>query len=497
MTVTATATSLSDLNVDALVIPLTTDAAAAPSASITALGASVKHAASDLDEAGDTAVCYADTSNSPRLVLACCGDAEAIDLDTLRTSVAAAATSLHEVDATTAALALPALPVDDDRAAQALVEGLLLAHYRYDAYKTEDTATPLDTLHVVYTQKHDAEAVEAGTERAHHLVAATCTARDLVNQSPHEKTARDLAVAAETLGEAHGFDVETWDKSRIEEEGMGGLLAVNRGSVEPPTFSILSWTPEEAVNSQPVMLVGKGIVFDTGGLSLKPTKNSMDFMKADMGGAAAVIGAFEAIARLNVPLHVVGLIPASDNRPGGHAYVPGEVVTMHSGATVEVMNTDAEGRMLLADALSYARRYDPELVIDLATLTGAAVTALGHHASALMTPENDTAVDRLYAMQRAGERTGDRVHPLPLYDPYKKQLKSEVADLQNVGGRPAGSITAGKFLEHFVDYPWMHLDIAGTAFLSSEQPYRPKGGTGVGVRLLADYLHHYATARSA
>jgi leucyl aminopeptidase len=283
-----------------------------------------------------------------------------------------------------------------------------------------------------------------------------------------------------------------WDRALIEEEGMGGLLAVNRGSTEPPTFTVLEWMPENRRNDHPVVLVGKGVTFDTGGLSLKPTLDSMDAMKSDMAGAAAVIGAMEAIARLELPLYVVGLVPASDNRPGENAYVPGDVVRMHSGKTVEVLNTDAEGRMLLADALSYAKTYNPEIVIDLATLTGAAVVALGQHAAAIMTSEDGGAAERLAAMEAAGTRAGERVHPLPMFAAYAKDLESDVADLKNVGGRAAGAVTAAKFLEHFVAYPWIHVDIAGPSFLKKALPYRPVGGTGFGVRLLVEYLRSYA-----
>ena len=220
-------------------------------------------------------------------------------------------------------------------------------------------------------------------------------------------------------------------------------------------------------------------------------------MKADMGGAAAVVGTFEALADLEVPLHVVGLLPATDNRPGRRAYVPGDVIRMHSGDTVEVMNTDAEGRLLLADALSYASdAYDPEIMVDLATLTGSCVVALGEITAGVMTSETDAAAERLYAIQRAGERTGECVHPLPMYDPYKDRLDSEIADLKNTGGQKAGAITAGKFLEHFVgDSPWLHLDIAGPAFRKSAKAYWPKGGTGFGVRLLIDFLSNYVLSR--
>lgn len=501
MTVTTPATSLSTLSVDTLVVPLLHPIADADvDALADELGPAFARAARDVQrDAGSTATCYPDGCAAERVVVVSAGPASDVDAETLRRTAAAAAKPARASQSATVGLVVPSSPLDAQVAAQALAEGFLLAHYRYTAYKTDtaNAAPALEALRVVPWGPVDADAVTSGATRAHHFAAATYSARDLVNRSPHEKTARNLAAAIEASGNAHGYRVETWDRARIEDEGMGGLLAVNRGSTEPPTFSIMEWAPDAALNSQPIVLVGKGVVFDTGGLSLKPTKDSMDFMKADMGGAAAVVGAFEAAARLDLPLHLIGLVPATDNRPGGHAYVPGEVVTMHSGATVEVMNTDAEGRMLLADALSYARRYNPELVIDLATLTGAAVTALGHYASAVMTSNTADAAERLYALQRAGERTGDRVHPLPLYDDYKQQLESDIADLKNVGGRPAGSITAGKFLEHFTAYPWMHLDIAGTAFLNSDQPYRPKGGTGAGVRVLADYLDHHARAQAS
>ena len=497
MTVTPTPRPPATLDVDTLLVPLAQPVAEVERDALASVfGPAFQHALDDIsDEVGSLATFYTDTVDARRVVLIGCGPANDLDAETLRRSAAAAAKPLRTADATSAAFVMTTLPLDARPATQALVEGLMLSHYRYTAYKTDSDTPAFKQLLIAYSEDHDEAAVEDGATRGQHLVEATYAARNLVNQSPHEKTARDLAAAIEASGQAHGYDVDTWDKQRIETEGMGGLLAVNRGSVEPPTFSTLTWNPPDAVNAKPIVLVGKGVVFDTGGLSLKPTKDSMDFMKADMGGAAAVVGTFEALADLDIPLHVIGLVPATDNRPGGHAYVPGEVVTMHSGATVEVMNTDAEGRMLLADALSYAQRYEPELVIDLATLTGAAVIALGHYASAVMTCDTGNPAERLYALQRAGERTGDRVHPLPLYDDYKEQLKSDIADLKNVGGRPAGSITAGKFLEHFVDYPWMHLDIAGTAFLSSSQPYQPKGGTGAGVRLLADYLDHYAEAK--
>jgi leucyl aminopeptidase len=409
------------------------------------------------------------------------------DLEAVRRAACVAAKNCKSPKAQTVGLVVPDSTSGADLTGQALVMGFMLGLYRFSKYKTDGDSDP-DPERLVLQVGKDDKSVRAGAERGKIIAECVMTARDLVNTSPDEKTAPQLAATIEQLARKHGFEAVTWDKAMIEEEKMGGLLAVNRGSIEPPTFSVLEWRPDNPSNKKPIVLVGKGVVFDTGGLSLKPTKDSMDHMKADMSGAAAVVGAFEALARFKVPLHVVGLIPATDNRPGQSAYVPGDVIKMHSGKTVEVLNTDAEGRMLLADALSYAKMYRPELVIDVATLTGAAVVALGDHVAAIMTNEGDGADVRLQRMLESGERSGDRVHAMPMFDEYSEQLKSSVADLKNVGGRGGGAITAGKFLENFVDYPWIHVDIAGPAFASTEHGYRGIGGTGFGVHLLVDFL---------
>jgi leucyl aminopeptidase len=265
---------------------------------------------------------------------------------------------------------------------------------------------------------------------------------------------------------------------------------VNKGSVDPPTFSVMEWKPRDAVNKRPVVLVGKGVVYDTGGLSLKPTPNSMDQMKCDMAGAAAVACAMAVIARRQLPVHVVAIVPATDNRPGGNAYAPGDVVRMHSGITVEVMNTDAEGRMILADALSYAERFKPELVITIATLTGAAMRAIGTYGSAVMGTASDAEFE---ALQQAGEQVYERLARLPFWDEYDDEIKSEVADIKNLGSDLAGAQTAGKFLARFTTHPYIHVDIAGPAFLSRKDSYRSKGGTGVGVRLFYEFIKHRST----
>jgi leucyl aminopeptidase len=360
-----------------------------------------------------------------------------------------------------------------------VAEGLALAAYRYTrllSKKAKDAWT-LEELEVVGLS--DAEA-----KRLHVLITAVSEARDLINTPVLDLTAEDLANRAVELGKTHGFKVTVLNQAKIESLKMGGLLGVNKGSLDPATFSILEYAPANAVNSAPYVLVGKGVVYDTGGLSLKPS-NFMDTMKCDMSGAAAVIGTLCAVAGQGLPVHVIGLIPATDNRPGGNAITPGDVITISDGTTVEVLNTDAEGRLILADALHYAKKYKPQLVIDLATLTGAAARAIGPNATVAMGNASREVWDKL---QASAASTHERLVEFPFWDEYNDLLKSEIADLKNIGGAEAGAITAGKFLEHFTDYPYVHLDIAGPAFLDSPWGYYGKGGTGVGVRLLTNFL---------
>ena len=369
-------------------------------------------------------------------------------------------------------------------AALALAEGLALSAYRFEGYKTDEKtrkAPALTTINLV----GDA-ATAAGVNELQGLLQGVALARDLVNAPLNKLNAEQLAERIAAAGDEAGYTTDILDLARIEALRMGGLLAVNLGSPEPPTFSILEWKPANAQNTKPYVLVGKGVVFDTGGLSLKPTPNSMDMMKCDMAGGAAVAGTLYALAKNQVPLHVIGLVPATDNRPGGLAYVPGDVLTMHSGLTVEVKNTDAEGRLLLADALSFAKKYDPELVIDLATLTGAAVRAIGTEGSAVLGTAGAATVQQL---QAAGHRVHERLVEFPLWDEYADHIKSDIADLSNLGKGEAGHISAAKFLERFaVGYPWLHLDIAGPAYLTAPDNYRGKGGTGTGVRLLYEFF---------
>lgn len=372
-------------------------------------------------------------------------------------------------------------PLDTNIVA-ALVEGIGLSNYQFLKYKTEKKKNTLEKVSVVssITTKQLTEIV--------HVIEATNQAKDLVNEPVSFLNAVQITKEIKRLGKDAGFKVEVFNKAKIESLKMGGLLAVNKGSVVPPTFSILEWKPEKAKNKKPIVLVGKGVVYDTGGLSLKPTPNSMDIMKCDMGGAAAVIGAIYAVAKNKLPIHVIALVPATDNRPGGDAYAPGDVITMHNKKTVEVLNTDAEGRMILADALSYAQKYNPELVIDSATLTGAAAAAIGYYGVVAMGNASEKTMQKL---KNSGNNVYERIVEFPFWEEYEKLIESDIADIKNLGGPHGGAITAGKFLEHFTDYPYIHTDIAGPAWMKSKVDYISKGGSGVGVRLFYDFIKNY------
>lgn len=364
------------------------------------------------------------------------------------------------------------------------VEGLALTNYEFLKYKTKD-AKP-KTLAKLHVDARSAEKAEL--DEVSKLVEANFFSRDLVNEPLSYLTAVQLSKDIAKAGKQYGFKTTVFDKKKITALKMGGLLSVNKGSVDPPTFTILEYKGTKAKNAKPIVLVGKGVVYDTGGLSLKPTGNSMDMMKCDMAGAAAVAGIFAAVAQLKLPINIVGLIPATDNRPGGNAYVPGDVVTMMSGLNVEMLNADAEGRMILADALHYAKQYKPELVFDFATLTGAAKAAIGGVASVYMGTADKGVKEKVEA---SANNTYERVVEFPMWDEYGEMIVSEVADIKNIGGPEGGAITAGKFLEHFTDYPWLHFDIAGPAYSLKEDSYRGKFGTAYAVRMVTDFLKNY------
>lgn len=367
----------------------------------------------------------------------------------------------------------------------AVAEGLALTNYQFHKYR-KDAAEKKNSL-----QKLEILAANLDHKKAEHLniaIEANCWARDLVNEPLNKLSAVDLANQISAKFRAVGGKAEVFNKQKIEALKMGGLLSVNKGSIDPPTFTILEWKPENAKNKKPVVLVGKGVVYDTGGLSLKPS-NAMDTMKCDMGGAATVAASIFAVASAKLPLHVIALVPATDNRPDGNAYVPGDVITMFDGTTVEVLNTDAEGRLILADALTYAKKFEPEIVFNFATLTGSAARAIGSQGIVAMEVK---AANLFCDLAQSGNLVHERLVKFPMWDEYREQLNSEIADLKNIGGPEGGAITAGKFLEHFTDYPFVHFDIAGPAFIEKRDSYRGVGGTGIGVRLMFHYLNEWA-----
>ena len=371
-------------------------------------------------------------------------------------------------------------------AIEAFTEGLLLSFYSFDKYKTkkesgEKKNYPSKLLLYGGPDDKDLKWLTDLTDSVYLI-------RDLINEPVNHLNAPALAEEIKKIGNIAGFKVEVLNKGKIDALKMGGLLAVNKGSIDPPVFCILEWKPGNALNANPLVLVGKGVVYDTGGLNIK-TGDYMDNMKADMAGAAAVAGVLYTIARTGIPLHVIGLIPATDNRPGGNAYTQGDIITMYNKMNVEVGNTDAEGRLILADAISYASKFKPELIIDIATLTGSASMTFGIQAIAVM-----GNADRKYfkLLEECGNEVYERTAELPFWEEYGELIKSDIADIKNVGGREAGAITAGKFLENFAEYPLIHMDIAGPGSLKKDDFYRLKDGPGSGVRLLSTFLKKYA-----
>lgn len=360
-----------------------------------------------------------------------------------------------------------------------LLEGMVLSDYQFEKYKTEKNKYTLSSLNLVGVSPKPAQISEMK-----NTLEGTFVARDLINEPVITLNAESLGREMIKLGKKSGFKAKIIKKAEIEKLGMGGLLGVNRGSIDPPIFGILEWKPEKAKNKKPIILVGKGVTYDTGGNSLK-IGNHMPTMKCDMSGAAAVIGTMAAVSRNKLPVHLIGLVPATDNRIGKNALVPDDIIKMYDGTFVEVLNTDAEGRLILADALAYARRYKPQLVIDLATLTGAASNLTGPLGTAMMGTADEKEKSLL---KSSGDMVYERIAEMPYWEEYGELLKSKVADIKNVGSGYGGVVTAGKFLEHFTDYPWIHLDIAGPAFIDKSDGYRSAGGTGVGVRLLYHFL---------
>jgi leucyl aminopeptidase len=420
-----------------------------------------------------------------RIQLLGVGKAGSIDLERMRQAAARAVAKAVELHALEVSILFPrSSTYDDGNVAQALAEGSVLGEYRFDKYRTaNEDHSKLEKVSLIAVERVDRSAAAAGVEDGETLAAAVCKTRDMVNAPANELTPTEMAERAAKSAREFGYRCRILERRDMERQKMAGMLAVSAGSDQPPKFIVLEY--EGAGRRAPrYVFVGKGLTFDAGGICIKPAPK-MDEMKGDMGGGAAVIGALEAAARLELPARVVGLVPCSENLLGGSAYRPGDILSMANGTTVMIENTDAEGRLILADALVYAQRYKPQAIVDLATLTGAALIALGQVATAVLGTDRQLVHD----LKKAGERSFERLWELPLWEEFEELIRSPIADIKNSGGKHGGTITAAAFLKHFVkDTPWAHLDIAGTSYLDKAEGYRPQGGTGVGVRLLIEYL---------
>ena len=415
------------------------------------------------------------------------GDAKEITPERIRQAAGAAVQALVAAKISSAASVLHQ-SASMTGLLEASLEGFSLGAYRYDCYKTKDRQpVVLEKVTALCTDAETANRAALAAERVRMVCDAVRMARDLISAPGNVATPFHLAEKALEIGGQYGIHCTILHKEELEQLGMGALLAVGQGSQYPPRMVVMEYQGAETTGN-PTALVGKGITFDTGGISLKPGAN-MDLMKQDMAGGAAVLGAMQAAAALKLPINLVALIPLAENMPDGRACKPGDIVTTLSGQTVEINNTDAEGRLILCDALQYVQRFTPAAIIDLATLTGACVVALGHNATGAM--GNDSEL--FSALAKAGDATGERLWELPLWEEYGELMKSDIADLKNSGGPHAGTISAGWFLKQFVGtYKWVHLDIAGTAWEDKGRHYLPKGATGVGVRLLVEYLRTIA-----
>jgi leucyl aminopeptidase len=417
-----------------------------------------------------------------KLLIIGLGERRDFSLDGMRQAAGKACVRGMDAGAKGAAILMDSFPLAGapfEDMAQVAVEGAILGTYRFRKYKSEKEVKELHRLVLSPGSRGRLSEGEEGARQGKIIAEAVNYVRDIVNSPGNEATPRMLAEEAQKLiGE--GISCRIMDKAEVKE--MGAFLGVAQGSAQPLKFITLDYNPRAGGGT--IVLVGKAITFDSGGISIKPSAK-MDKMKYDKAGGAAILGVIRAAAELHLQHRVVGLIPATENLPGGSALKPGDILTSASGKTIEVINTDAEGRLILADALNYALRYKPKAIVDIATLTGACVIALGNIASGLL--GNDEGLkDNL---KKAGEVAGERIWELPLWKEYEEQIESDVADIKNVGGKEGGAITAASFLSNFVEgNTWAHIDIAGTAWNEKDKPYAPKGATGVGVRLLIEFL---------
>ncbi len=418
-----------------------------------------------------------------RFLILGAGEEDKASAETVRRLAARAVRRTQELSLPFLGFRLPKLSgLSDEEQAQAASEGAVLAEWRFLELQTpkEPAPTPVESFGLVGGGE---EEVRRGAEVGRIVADAENFARTLQNRPGNVATPAHLAEIAQEVGAQGAMEVTILGPKELEEEGMGALLAVSQGSTQEPRLIVLEHRGGDQ-GEAPVALVGKGLTFDSGGISIKPS-SGMEDMKYDMSGGAAVLAAMKGVAELGLPMNVLGVVPSAENLPSGTAVKPGDVIRTRSGKAVEVINTDAEGRLILADALSYIGDREPAAIVDCATLTGACVVALGHHAAAVL----GTDEDLISALREAGDRSGERCWPLPLWPEYRTQLDSKVADLKNVGGRPAGTITAAHFLREFVgEIPWAHLDVAGTAYGEGKLPYRRDGGFGFPTRLLLEWL---------
>lgn len=428
---------------------------------------------------------------SKRLIFVGLGKRNEMDLEKIRSVFARGATLARDLRSRSVGIGIDENLFGHIRtdATVALVEGVCLGLYSFDRFKTkdEDKTHKIEEITICLGVENLEDELRELVRRTQIVCEATNFVRDLVSMPANLMRPKDLASVAIGLAKTgKNIEVKILERDEIETLGMNAFLGVAKGSHEPPKFIIVKYRGTEE-KKLPFVLIGKGLTFDSGGLSLKSAEK-MEDMKSDMAGAAAVLGTIRALSDLSFPVNVVGLVAATENLPGGGALKPGDILKTISEKTIEVVNTDAEGRLTLADAIAFAHRFKPRAIIDIATLTGACVVALGEDLTGMF--GNDEELKRWIKV--AGEKTGEFVWELPLWSSYEELIKSEVADIKNTGGRPAGAITAALFLKHFAgDVPWVHLDIAGTAWRSKAKPYMSKGASGTGVRLLVEFFSHW------
>ena len=479
---------LTAVDADVLILPWFDDDAASAVAGVdAATGGELQRALGTKELSGRLyEVFLAATAGSSwqakRIAFAGAGRASAFTGDIARKLAAAVGLSLKQRRVSRAAFAVrvgTGSGVDEKEISQAVAEGLTLSEFNVGSYKTSDVPPGRAPAWTVVSATTDCSSA---VQRGRLLGECSNLAREMANEPGNTLTPREFAKRSEGIVAGTGLSFDVLDEKQIEALGMGMLLGVAKGSSEPPRVMVIRHDPPGAPATPVLGLVGKGITFDTGGISIKPAEG-MERMKDDMAGGAAVVCAMRAIAALKAPIKVIAVVPTTENMPGGRAVKPGDILKSAEGKTVEVINTDAEGRLILGDGLWYARKLGATHLVDVATLTGAIVTALGKITSGLFgTPQTWADV-----VHRVADRAGDRVWQMPLFDDYRDQIKSDIADLMNTGGRAAGSVTAALFLKEFAGgLPWVHLDIAGTAWAEDSKPYLPKGPSGVAVRTLAE-----------